>query len=91
CSVLSNVPPVTHHSSLIIEAARPSYAKIYSTIDVSYGGQQGMICSILGFRTGRRRVGVGRKARSTVHPEEGGAYESVVNESLAHSWVDGRG
>ncbi|KIJ89390.1 hypothetical protein K443DRAFT_687292 [Laccaria amethystina LaAM-08-1] len=74
--------PLIHYSYLVIEAARPSYPKIYSTIDVSYGGQQGKIYGIPGFRSGRRRVGVGRGARSTVHAEEGGAYESVANESV---------
>ncbi|KIJ90564.1 hypothetical protein K443DRAFT_686702 [Laccaria amethystina LaAM-08-1] len=34
---------------------------------------------------------VGRKARSAVHAEEGGEYESVVNGSLARGWVDWRG
>jgi len=51
----------------------------------------GKIYSISSFRTGRRRVGVGRKARSAVHAEEGGEYESVVNGSLARGWVDWRG
>jgi hypothetical protein len=73
---------LTHCPFLAIEAARPSYAKIYSTIDVSYGGQQGKIYSIPGFRTSRRRVGVGRGARSAVHAEESGAYESVASESV---------
>jgi len=34
---------------------------------------------------------LGRKVRSAVHAEESGAYESVANGSLAHSWVDLRG